>query len=97
MPGFGGKATDIAAFSDEEVAQLANYLLRHYGDAAYSVTPKLVQEVRDGRAPKPLLATLVDLGEWLAGVLLIVLVFWLVGRRYVRGSRVHLATSGKKP
>ena len=34
MPGFGGKATDIAAFSDEEVAQLANYLLQHYGGAA---------------------------------------------------------------
>src|ERR1700745_3390373 len=29
MPGFGGKATDIAAFSDEEVSQLANYLLQH--------------------------------------------------------------------
>ena len=95
MPGFGGKATDIAAFSDEEVSQLANYLLQHYGDATYSVTPKLVQEVRDGQAPTPLLATLVDLGEWLAGVLLIVLVFWLVGRRYVRDSRVRLASSGK--
>jgi fructose 5-dehydrogenase cytochrome subunit len=97
MPGFGGKATDIAAFSDEEVAQLANYLLQHYGGAAYSVTPQLVQEVRDGQAPKPLLATLVNLGEWLAGALLIALVFWLIGRRYARHSRVHLSTSGKKP
>jgi mono/diheme cytochrome c family protein len=95
MPGFGGKATDIAALSDVEVAQLASYLLQHFGDATYSVTPKLVREVRDGQTPKPLLATLVDLGEWLAGGLLIVLVFWLVGRRYVRDSRVHLASSGK--
>jgi mono/diheme cytochrome c family protein len=95
MPGFGGKATDIAAFGDEEVAQLTNFLLQHYGNAAYSVTPQLVQQVRSGQAPKPLLATLVDLGEWSAGALVIVLVFWLIGRRYARHSRVHLATSGK--
>jgi hypothetical protein len=97
MPGFGGKATDIAGFSDEEVAQLANYLLQHYGDAAYSVTPQLVQEVRAGQAPTPLLATLVVLGKWLAGALLILLVSWLIGRRYARDSRVRLLTSGKKP
>jgi mono/diheme cytochrome c family protein len=97
MPGFGGKATDIAAFSDEQVTQLANYLLQRYGDAAYAVTPQLVQEVRGGQAPKPLLATLVAVGEWSAGALLIVLVFWLIGRRYARYSRVHLLTSGKKP
>jgi mono/diheme cytochrome c family protein len=91
MPGFGGKATDIAAFSNEEVAQLANYLLQHYGDAPYSVTPQLVQEVRDGQAPKPLLATLVNLGEWLAGALMIALLF-LTGRRYARHSRAHPST-----
>jgi fructose 5-dehydrogenase cytochrome subunit len=95
MPGFGGKATDIAAFGDEEVAQLTNFLLQHYGNAAYSVTPQLVQQVRSGQTPKPLLATLVDLGEWSVGALVIVLVFWLIGRRYARHSRVHLATSGK--
>src|ERR1700745_3900857 len=50
MPGFGGKATDIAAFGDEEVAQLTNLLLQHYGNAAYSVTPQLVQQVRSGQA-----------------------------------------------
>ena len=96
MPGFGGKATDIAAFGDEEVAQLSNFLLQHYGDAAYSVTPQLVQQVRSGQAPKPLLATLVDLGEWSAGASVIVLIFWLIGRRYARHLRVHLVTSGKR-
>jgi fructose 5-dehydrogenase cytochrome subunit len=96
MPGFGGKATDIAGFSDEEVSELANYLLQHYGDGAYSVTPQLVQEVRAGRAPTPLLANVVDLGKWLAGALPIVLVFWLIVRRYARGSRVRVPTSGGK-
>ena len=87
MPGFGGKPTDIAALSNENVAQLANYLLQHYGDAAYAVTPQLVQEVRSGHAPKPLLATLIDGGKWLAGAILILLVSWLIGR-LTRATRV---------
>ena len=84
MPGFGGKATDIASFTNEQVVELANYLLQHYGNAAYSVTPQMVEQVRNGQAPKPLLATLVDLGEWLAGALLIVLVLWRIVRRSSR-------------
>jgi mono/diheme cytochrome c family protein len=84
MPGFGGKATDIAAFNNGQVVELANYLLQHYGNAAYSVTPQMVEQVRSGQAPKPLLATLVDLGEWLAGALLIVLVLWRITRRSSR-------------
>ena len=87
MPGFGGKATDIAAFSNEEVAQLANYLLQHYGDAAYAVTPQLVQEVRSGQAPKPLLATLVDVGKWVTVAFLSLLVIWLIGRIRLIGRR----------
>ena len=94
MPGFGGKPTDIAALSNEEVAQLTNYLLQHYGDAAHAVTPQLVQDVRSGQAPKPLLATLIDVGEWGAGAFLILLATWLIGRRYARHSHVHLPTSG---
>ena len=84
MPAFGGKATDIASFTNEQVVELANYLLQHYGNAAYSVTPQMVEQVRSGQAPKPLLAILVDLGEWLAGALLIVLVLWRIVRRSSR-------------
>jgi len=86
MPGFGGKATDIADFSDAEVAQLANYLLRHYGNADYSVTPQLVSEVRRGRGPKSLLAILVEIGEG-AAALVIVLALWWLGRRILRARR----------
>ena len=95
MPGFGGKATDIADLSNEDVAQLANYLLQHYGDAAHAVTPQLVQAVRGGDAPKPLLATFVDVGQWLAGALLILVVAWLIVRRY--GATRLLAFREKKP
>jgi len=84
MPGFGGKATDIASFTNEQVVELANYLLQHYGNTAYSVTPQMVEQVRNGQAPKPLLATLVYLGEWFAGALLIVLILWRIVRRSSR-------------
>jgi mono/diheme cytochrome c family protein len=84
MPGFGGKATDIAAFTNEQVVELANYLLQHYGNAAYSVTPQTVEQVRSGQAPKPPLATLVDVGKWLVCALLVVLVLWRIVRHSSR-------------
>ena len=84
MPGFGGKATDIAAFTNEQVVELANYLLQHYGNAAYPVTPQMVEQVRSGQAPKPLLATLVDVGKWLMCALLIAFVLWRIVRRSSR-------------
>jgi mono/diheme cytochrome c family protein len=74
MPGFGGKTTDIADLSDEQVAQLANFLLQHYGDTRYSVTPNLVKQVRDRQSPAPVLMTLVTVGEWVGGTLLLALV-----------------------
>src|SRR5246127_574072 len=80
MPGFGGKTTDIADLSDEQVAQLANFLLQHYGDTSYSVTPNLVKQVRDGQSPTPVLMTLVTGGEWGGGTLLVAFVIWLVAR-----------------
>ncbi len=84
MPGFGGKTTDIADLSDEQVAQLANFLLEHYGDASYSVTPNLVKEVRDGQSPEPVLMTLVTGGEWVGGALLLALVIWFIVRHSSR-------------
>jgi fructose 5-dehydrogenase cytochrome subunit len=84
MPGFGGKATDIAAFTNEQVVELANYLLQHYGNAAYSVTPQMVEQVRNGQAPKPPLATLVEAGNWLVCGLVFLLVVWLIVRRSLR-------------
>lgn len=84
MPGFGGKATDIAAFTNEQVVELANYLFQHYGNAAYSITPQMVEQVRRGRAPRPSLATLVDVGKWLVCALVISLVLWRIVRHSSR-------------
>ena len=84
MPRFGGKTTDIADLSDEQVAQLANFLLQHYGDTRYSVTPNLVKQVRDGQSPVPVLMTLVTVGEWIGGTVLLALVIWFVARHSFR-------------
>jgi fructose 5-dehydrogenase cytochrome subunit len=84
MPGFGGKTTDIAEFSDEQVAQLTNFLLQHYGEASNSITPNLVKQVRDGQAPKPVLMTLVTGGEWIGGALLLALAIWFIARHFSR-------------
>jgi mono/diheme cytochrome c family protein len=84
MPGFGGKAADIAAFTNDQVVELANYLLQHYGNASYAVTLQTVKQVRSGQAPKPPLATLVDVGKWLACALLISLVLWRIVRHSSR-------------
>jgi mono/diheme cytochrome c family protein len=84
MPGFGGNTTDIAAFTNEQVVELANYLLQHYGNAAYSVTPQMVEQVRSGQAPKPLLAILVDIGKWLVCALVILLTLWRIVRHSSR-------------
>jgi mono/diheme cytochrome c family protein len=84
MPGFGGKTTDIADLSDGQVALLANFLLQHYGDTSFSITPKLVKQVRRGQSPAPLLMTLVTSCEWVGGALLLALVIWFVVRHSSR-------------
>lgn len=84
MPGFGGKPTDIADFSNEQVAEMANYLLQHYGDSSYTVMPELVEEVRDGKAPRPPLVTLVSIAEFTLVLGLVVALFWLVSRQVIK-------------
>jgi mono/diheme cytochrome c family protein len=84
MPGFGGKATDISALTDGEIAQIANYVMAHYGDPSFDITPEFVRGVRDNQTPEPGIAKLVNIGEWGAGALLILLVLWQVGRRFSR-------------
>ncbi len=81
MPGFGGKPTDIADLSNDQVAELANYLLHTYGDANLKVTPRLVQNVRDGRAPTPALVLLVTVAEWAVGAPIATLLLWTLWRR----------------
>jgi len=55
MPGFGGKAQDINALNDAQVAMLANYVIDHYGRVSTPVTSADVAEIRAGGPTSPLL------------------------------------------
>jgi mono/diheme cytochrome c family protein len=85
MPGFGGKANDINALTDAQIATLANYVLDHYGRADPPVKPADVAEIRAG-GPTSSLLLLARIGIALGaivGVLVIALLLfvWLRPRR----------------
>ena len=42
MPAFGG------AYSDQEIAAVANYVIGHFGGKTGEVTPKMVRKARAG-------------------------------------------------
>jgi hypothetical protein len=81
MPGFGGKAQDINALNDAQVATLANYVIEHYGRVTTPVTPADVAEIRAGGPTSPLLMLArIGIGVALFGGLAIVLLL-IVRRR----------------
>ncbi|MBO9686766.1 MAG: cytochrome c [Mitsuaria chitosanitabida] len=55
MPAFGDDASFTDRLSDQEIADLSNYVLSHYGNAAVKVSLEDVRVARAG-GPKPLLA-----------------------------------------
>jgi mono/diheme cytochrome c family protein len=79
MPGFGGKAHDINALNDGQVATLANYVIDHYGRAGAPVTSTAVAEIRAGGPTSPLLLlTRIGIGVAIVGGLglVLLLVMW---------------------
>jgi mono/diheme cytochrome c family protein len=82
MPGFGGKAHDINALNDGQVATLANYVIDHYGRAGAPVTSADVAEIRAGGPTSPLLL-LVRIGIAVGSVvgLLVIALLLVVWRR----------------
>lgn len=82
MPRFD-KRSYVQALTDEQIASIANYVLKQYGNPAVSVTPAYVAQARSG-GEKPLLARLphfivpVGIAALLA---LIALLIWRRSRR----------------
>ncbi|MDY0742998.1 cytochrome c [Paucibacter sp. R3-3] len=83
MPAFGDAASFTDRLGDQEVADVANYVLSHYGNAAVKVSAQDVQTARAG-GKAPLLATLQPAIAPALGVVLIVLILLVV-----RGSRAR--------
>ena len=88
MPPFGEQANAVNHLSDTEVAALANYMLAQFGpgQAAATITPKAVAEIRQG-GPQSHLLTMARAGAVL-GVLVLALVIVFVLRRRKRAASV---------
>jgi hypothetical protein len=69
---FGGKPNDINALSDNEIALLANYVIKHYGRVGKTVLPDDVAIVRQGGPRSPLIL-LARIGVAIAVVAILVL------------------------
>ncbi|MEJ5081131.1 MULTISPECIES: c-type cytochrome [unclassified Ochrobactrum] len=83
MPGFGPDAFYTDRLSDQDVADVSNYVLAQYGNPDVKVTPADVKLIREG-GPKPLIAELAPFAApaMVVGILiLIALIVWLVRRR----------------
>ena len=88
MPGFGPDAFYTDRLSDEDIADVSNYVLAQYGNPDVKVTPGDVKLIREG-GPKPLIAKLAPFAApaMVAGVvILIALIIWLVHRRRRRAQ-----------
>mgnify|MGYP000265027003 CR=1 FL=1 len=84
MPPFGDEANAVVSLDNVQVASLANYILRDYGNIKLTVNPEDVQVVRDG-GPRSNIVTLARIGI-AAGAVVLVAVLLLVGL-LVRGRR----------
>ena len=83
MPGFGGKANDINALNDVQVATLANYVIDNYGRSGTPVTPADVAEVRAGGPSSSLLLLArigIAIGVVVALAIVLLLIVWRLRR-----------------
>ncbi|MHC1479010.1 c-type cytochrome [Frateuria aurantia] len=80
MPGFGGGPSDLNALSDQQIAELATYVLAKYGHGDVRVTAQQVAVVRAGGPA----SDLVELARWgmsAGAVIVLLLLGWWLRRR----------------
>lgn len=83
MPGFG-KRSYVTPLSDQQIADLSNYVLQNFGNPQANVTPDDVATARAG-GPKPILATIqpfilpASIGA--AIVIILIVAAWIFSRR----------------
>jgi mono/diheme cytochrome c family protein len=84
MPPFGDQANAMVTLDNTEVASLANYILKDYGNAKLTVNPQDVQMIREG-GPRSNLVKLAQIGVGIGAVvavlILLLIAFFLLGRR----------------
>ncbi|KMK19748.1 cytochrome C [Pluralibacter gergoviae] len=80
MPPFGAQPNALNSLNDVQIAQLSNWILKHYGNADVTVTEKQVAEIRRGGPSSPLVM-LAQVGIGLGAAIVIVLLAWWFRRR----------------
>ncbi|WP_255032232.1 cytochrome c [Bordetella genomosp. 1] len=86
MPGFGPQASYTERLSDQQIADVSNYVLAHYGQVGQRVTPQDVALARSG-GPEPALIRVTRYALPVGGavaVLLLIAIVYLVARRRAR-------------
>lgn len=86
MPGFGPQASFTERLSDEEIAQVSNYVLKQYGNPDVTVTRQFVATIREG-GPKPLIARLAPAAPILIFIVIVLIALVVVTRRRRRAAR----------
>ncbi len=83
MPGFGPDAFYTDRLTDQEIADVSNYVLTHYGNPETTVTAADVARVREGgpKAPLAVLAQYSVPGLIILGLLIILALFRFKARR----------------
>lgn len=90
MPPFGDQTNAVVQLNNVEVASLANYLLKDYGNAKLTVTPEDVQVIRNG-GPSSNLVMLARLGIGAGAVAALLLIIGFVWYRTRRKSQPVLS------
>jgi mono/diheme cytochrome c family protein len=80
MPPFGSQPNALTALTDDQVAHLANYILKSYGNGQVSVAAADVAIIRQG-GPRSNLVTLARIGMAAGAVIVVLILLALVIRR----------------
>lgn len=86
MPGFGPDGLFTDRLTDQQIADVSNYVLKNFGNAQLTVTPEQVKTVREG-GERPLIARLAQPAVWVGGAVVMIVLLLVI---------VSLSRRGKK-
>lgn len=86
MPPFGDQVNAMVSLDNTEVASLANYILRDYGNAKLTVKPEDVQTIREG-GPRSNLVQLAQAGVVVGGLVALIIVLLIAFALFRRSKK----------
>lgn len=86
MPGFGPEAFYTDRLTDQQIADVSNYVLKNFGNAELNVTAQQVKTVREG-GERPLIARLAQPAVYGSAAAIVLIVLGVVVSRLRRGKK----------